>query len=134
MAVSLWRLAFKYMRRSNLFWSLEKGDVGVVNVQLKLIVQRFLYFGDHPDPLFRAALQRLGSVHLIRWLATSEGLNYGVSHTAFYKEVIVSLVTLGEQSSWEYLITAKPRRLYWFSWRKSYRRLFIGNLPRARQA
>lgn len=112
-AAFIWRSTYEPMRRSNLFWSLEKEGVGLVNVHLKLIVQRFLYFRNQPDSFLRAALQHLGSAHLARWVATSEGLNHGLSHTGFYKEVAAALAGLEEQFSWKYLLAASPRRLYW---------------------
>lgn len=62
--------AYEPTRRSSLFWSLEKGGVGLVNVYLKLIVPRLLYFRDQPYTFHRAAFQLIGSENLARWVAT----------------------------------------------------------------
>ncbi|KAG0445112.1 hypothetical protein HPB47_021498 [Ixodes persulcatus] len=48
----IWRSSMERTRRSNLFLSLAAGGMGLVNVTVKLHVQRFLLFRDKRDPLF----------------------------------------------------------------------------------
>lgn len=101
------------MRRSNLFWSLKKGGAGVVNIVIKLRVQRFIYFRDQKDPFLRAAIQVLGSGHLNKWTATSSEIFRRSPGLSFYKEVAEALHFFESRFSWDYLATVKKRKLYW---------------------
>lgn len=112
-AVFLWRSTFEPMRRSNLFWSLEKGGFGLVNAELKLTIQRFLYFLGLRDPFLVAATQCLGTRHLAPWLATTASLCFDTRGTRFYKEIALALAMLEQHFSWDYLLKTKPRKLYW---------------------
>lgn len=52
------------MRRTNLFWSADRGDLEPVNTKVKLAVPRFLFYRDYHDPLLRSAVQGLGDHRL----------------------------------------------------------------------
>lgn len=111
-AVFVWRSAYEPMRRTNLFWGLSAGGLGLVHVEIKLTVQRFMYFREQPDAFLRGALQSIGSAHLAKWLATTVQVHQGVRAAPFYKEIAGAVTLLEEQFSWDYLLTVKPRRLY----------------------
>lgn len=112
-AVFIWRSTSEPMRRSNLYWSPEAGGLGLVNVELKITVQRFLFFREQRDGFLRAAVQSVGALHLSLWLATTATMSHGARATAFYKEVARAVALLEERFSWEYLLAVRPRRLYW---------------------
>lgn len=112
-AVFVWRSTYEPMRRTNVFWSAEAGGLGLVNLELKLTVQRFLYFRDHRDGFLQAAVQNVGALHLAPWLATTAELLGGARATGFYREVAGAVALLQERFSWEYLCSVKPRKLYW---------------------
>ncbi|XP_077560902.1 uncharacterized protein LOC144175760 [Haemaphysalis longicornis] len=112
-AVFVWRSQYEPMRRTNLFWSAEGGGIGLINVELKLVVQRFIFFRDQVDPFLQAAIQCLGSFHLRPWLATSASVDHGSRITGFYGEIANAVASLQTYFSWEYLLTVNPRKLYW---------------------
>lgn len=112
-AVFIWRSTYEPMRRTNIFWSPEAGGLGLVNVELKLTVQRFMFFRDRRDGFLQAALQSVGSLHLAPWLATTALLTHGARATGFYREVAGAVALLQGLFSWEYLCVAKPKKLYW---------------------
>lgn len=45
-ATFIWRSTYESMRKTNLFWSVDKGGLGLVNTKVKLAVHRFLFFRD----------------------------------------------------------------------------------------
>lgn len=113
-AVFLWQSKFERMRRTNTFWPLEAGGLNVVNLAIKIHVQRFLYFRDEARPEIRAAFQVLGTGHLARWIvSTSDTGNQQLSGLGFYKEIRTSLSFFEARYSWEYLSTVKRKALYW---------------------
>lgn len=101
------------MRRSNLFWSLKKGGFGLINVELKLTIQRLQHSWDHCGTFLLAATQCSGAVHLAPLLATTGPLCFGTRATTFHKEVAQALALLEQHFSWEDPLTATPRKLYW---------------------
>ncbi|CAN8010014.1 unnamed protein product, partial [Ixodes pacificus] len=101
------------MRRSNLFWSLESGGFGLVNVTLKLYVQRFLFFRDQRDPIFTTALHCLGYGDLQQWMVSTTSRATTSRHLRYYKEVADSIRFFLVHFSWEYLLTVKRKTLYW---------------------
>ncbi|KAG0445456.1 hypothetical protein HPB47_014924 [Ixodes persulcatus] len=109
------RSSMERTRRSNLFLSLAAGGMGLVNVTVKLHVQRFLLFRDRRDPLFLSALHHLGLPYLGKWIASTTGRTTKGAGLRFYAEIAISieffffLVHL----SWEYLMTASRKKLYW---------------------
>lgn len=111
--VFVWPSQYKPMRRTNLFWSLEGGGIGLINVKLKLIVQRFLYFHHQTHPFLQAASQSLRSLHLRPWLAPSISVNHSPRINGFYKEIASVVAPLQTLFSREYLLAVKPRKLYW---------------------
>lgn len=44
-------------RRTNLFWSLECGRLDLVNINLKMAMNEFLFFQDQKDALMRASFR-----------------------------------------------------------------------------
>ncbi|XP_064464737.1 uncharacterized protein LOC135376089 [Ornithodoros turicata] len=101
------------MRRTNLFCSLKRGGLGLVNLEIKMKVQRFLYFRDNSDPFLRSGLQALGGDHLSRWTVLA-GCYLGKKHVrAFYREVAAAARFFEQRFSWEYLCTVKKKNLYW---------------------
>lgn len=101
------------MRRTNLFHPLERGGLGLVNISAKLLVQRFLYFRDQRVPLLRAALQIHGAPFLMPWIVTSISIRQGGPPLLFYKEIARAVEFFTKRFSWDYLLVAKRKRLYW---------------------
>lgn len=111
-AVFVWRSSYEPMRRTNLFWGLDAGGLGLVHVEIKLTVQRFIYFRDQSDPFLRGALQSIGSAHISKWQVTTVQLHHGARAAPFYREIAGAITLLEQQFSWDYLLAVKPRRLY----------------------
>ncbi|CAN7945740.1 unnamed protein product [Ixodes hexagonus] len=101
------------MRRSNLFWSLSCGGLGLVNVTLKLYVQRFLFFRDKKDAIFITALHYLGYGYLQQWMVSTTGRTSQSRQLSFYKQVADSIKFLLVHFLWEYLLTVTRKKLYW---------------------
>ncbi|KAG0430797.1 hypothetical protein HPB47_022362 [Ixodes persulcatus] len=95
----IWRSSMERTRRSNLFLSLAAGGMGLVNVTVKLHVQRFLLFRDRRDPLVLSALHHLGLPYLGKWMASTTGRTTKGAGLRFYAEI--------------YLMTASRKKLYW---------------------
>ncbi|CAN7937542.1 unnamed protein product [Ixodes hexagonus] len=102
-------------RRSNLFLSLAAGGLGLVNVVLKLHVQRFLLFRDRRDPLFLSALHHLEYPYLGRWMVSTTGRTTRGAGLRFYAEIASSVEFFLVHFSWEYLLTASRMTLYWYT-------------------
>ncbi|XP_064481691.1 uncharacterized protein LOC135394724 [Ornithodoros turicata] len=110
----LWQSKFERMRRSNIFWSLEAGGLGVVNLEIKIKVQRFLYFRDQRRPEIRAAMQVMGTSHLLEWIVTTtQTTALDKTTLTFYREMKLSIRFFLEILTWEYLATVKKKKLYW---------------------
>ncbi|KAM7290602.1 hypothetical protein ISCGN_027218 [Ixodes scapularis] len=112
-AMFVWKSAMESTRRNNLFLHQESGGLGLVNIVLKLHVQRFLLFRDAKDPTFIAVLHHLGFPHLGNWMVSTSGRTTKGAALRFYKEIASSIEFLQAQFSWEYLATVGKRRLYW---------------------
>lgn len=112
-ATFIWRSTYEPMRRTNLYWGLDRGGLGLVNVTIKLTVQRFLLFRDSRDPLIRAAFHHLGGNLLARWQVTTAEPILAERPLSFYKEIAAAIDTLQSLFSWEYLLAVKRRTLYW---------------------
>lgn len=78
------RSTYEHMRRNNMFWRAEARGLRLVNVELKLIVQRFMFFRDRHDGFLQAALQNVGNLHLSPWLAKTVQLTHSARATGFY--------------------------------------------------
>ncbi|XP_064463656.1 uncharacterized protein LOC135374632 [Ornithodoros turicata] len=112
-AVFLWQSKFERMRRTNIFWPLQEGGLGVVNLEIKIKVLRFIYFRDEARPQLRTAIQTLGTHHLLQWIVSTKG---GVPNTrvlGFYREIQKSITFFCEKFSWDYLSKVKKKKLYW---------------------
>lgn len=112
-ATFVWRSKLERMRRTNLFLPLEKGGLGLVNVSIKLMVRRFLYFRDTKDPCLRAALQVNGFAFLRQWVVTSDLVPNRKKALGYYKEMGKALDFFSTRFSWEYLLSVKRKKLYW---------------------
>ncbi|KAM7311498.1 hypothetical protein ISCGN_008405 [Ixodes scapularis] len=112
-AMFVWKSAMESTRRNNLFLHQESGGLGLVNIVLKLHVQRFLLFRDARDPTFIAVLHHLGFPHLGNWMVSTSGRTTKGAALRFYKEIASSIEFLQAQFSWECLATVGKRRLYW---------------------
>ncbi|KAG0437858.1 hypothetical protein HPB47_017254 [Ixodes persulcatus] len=100
-------------RRSNLFLSLAAGGLGLVNVVLKLHVQRFLLFRDRRDPLFLSAVHHLGYPYLGRRMVSTTGRTTRGAGLRFYAEIAASVEFFLVHFSWEYFLAASRKTLYW---------------------
>ncbi|KAM7294437.1 uncharacterized protein ISCGN_023943 [Ixodes scapularis] len=100
-------------RRENLFLHQEGGGLGLVNIVLKLHVQRFLLFRDAKDPNLLSALHHLGFPHLGRWMVTTSGRTAKAAALRFYSEIAASIEFFLARFSWDYLATVGKRKLYW---------------------
>lgn len=85
-AVFLCCSTYEPMRRSNFFCSLERGGLGLVNVELKLTIPRLLYFLDRRESFLGAATQGLGARQLAPWLATTAPLLWHTRHWILQKK------------------------------------------------
>lgn len=112
-ATFMWSSQMEKMRRTNLYWSIRKGGMGLVNLDIKLKIQRFMYFRDQGDPFLRCCLQTLGADYLQKWVVTSESRTFKKTPRAFYKEVGAAITYLETMFSWEYLGEVKRKKLYW---------------------
>lgn len=112
-ATYVWNSKFEKMRRGNIYWSVEGGGLGVVNFEIKMQVQRFLYFRDEANPALRAAMQSLGTRHLAQWIASTEPTPPDGRTLRFYKEIADSIKFFLARFSWAYLANVRKRSLYW---------------------
>ncbi|KAM7286306.1 hypothetical protein ISCGN_033190, partial [Ixodes scapularis] len=112
-AVLVWRSTLERTRRDNLFLHLESGGLGLVNVVLKLHVQRFILFRDTKDLAFLAALHHLGFPYLGKWMVNTNGRENKVAALRFYSEMVPSFEFFRAHLTWEYLTTVDRKSLYW---------------------
>ncbi|KAM7307410.1 hypothetical protein ISCGN_011046 [Ixodes scapularis] len=112
-AVFVWKSSMERTRRENLFLHQEGGGLGLVNIVLKLHVQRFLLFRDAKDPVLLSALHHLGFPHLGRWMVTTSGRTAKAAALRFYSEIAASIEFFLARFSWDYLATVGKRKLYW---------------------
>ncbi|KAM7284022.1 hypothetical protein ISCGN_001125 [Ixodes scapularis] len=80
---------------------------------LKLHVQRFLLFRDRSDHLFLTALHHLGYPYLGRWMVSTTGRTTRGVGLRFYAEIATSVESFLVHFSWEYLLAASRKTLYW---------------------
>ncbi|CAN8015712.1 unnamed protein product [Ixodes persulcatus] len=100
------------MRRDNLFVSQKKGALGLVNVERKLKVQRFLFFRDQGNPLVISAFKELGGRFLGPWLDGDTG-DSRARVLKFYPEIAAAKEFFQTRFSDEYLQKVKKKSLYW---------------------
>lgn len=112
-ATFIWSSPFERMRRTNLFLAPEQGGFGLVNLMLKIKIQRLRYFRSQKDPFLRAALQELGAGFLARWVVTSAKAAPKVQTLRFYKEIEGSLKFFEDRYSWDYLVNTNAKQIYW---------------------
>lgn len=112
-ATFVWRSTYEPMRRTNLFWNIDRGGLGLINTKVKLMVQRFLLFRDSRDPLMRIAFHALGDHYLSRWQVPATTATGGSRVLSFYSEMASAISQLERLFSWEYLLTVKRVALYW---------------------
>ncbi|CAN8002270.1 unnamed protein product [Ixodes hexagonus] len=112
-AIFVCKSSMERTRRENLFLHQEGGGLGLVNIVLKLHVQRFLLFRDAKDPVFLSALHHLGFPHLGRGMVTTSGRTTKAAALRFYSEIAASIEFFLARFSWDYLATAGKRKLYW---------------------
>uniref|UniRef100_A0A4D5RIU9 Putative tick transposon n=1 Tax=Ixodes scapularis TaxID=6945 RepID=A0A4D5RIU9_IXOSC len=112
-ATFIWQSLFERMRRTNLFLSLFKGGLGLVNLELKIKVQRFLFFRDQINPVSTRALKRLGGRYLPSWIVSTEEASMKAPVLRFYKEINDAIHFFHARFSWDYLIQVNRKRLYW---------------------
>ncbi|CAN8026492.1 unnamed protein product [Ixodes persulcatus] len=101
------------MRRTNLFLSLFKGGLGLMNLELKIKIQRFLFFRDQINPVLTRALKRLGGRYLPSWIASTEEASMQAPVPRFFKEINEAIHFFHARFSWDYLIQVNRKRLYW---------------------
>ncbi|CAN7939239.1 unnamed protein product [Ixodes hexagonus] len=111
-ATFVWDSCFERMRRDNLFLSQKKGGLGLVNVELKLKVQRFLFFLDQKDPLIVSSFKNLGGRFLRPWVDGETG-NSCSRVLKFYKEIAAAIEFFKARFSEEYLKKVNRKTLYW---------------------
>lgn len=112
-AVYMWESRFEKMRRPNLFLSPYKGGLGLVNLEIKLKVQRFLLFRDNKNLVLERALLQLGGRYLEEWQArTGEPANRAPI-LRYYKEIELAVRYFEQRFSWEYLMKVNRKHLYW---------------------
>ncbi|KAM7291028.1 hypothetical protein ISCGN_027603 [Ixodes scapularis] len=111
-ATFVWESNFERMRRNNLFLSQKKGGIGLVNVELKLLVQRFLFFRDQKNCLILSSFRDLGGSFLRSWI---EDVSVSARSRVlkFYKEKAAAIEFFETRYSREYLQKVKKKKLYW---------------------
>lgn len=97
----IWGSPWERTRRSNLFWRLEWGGLGLVNITLKMIVNRFLVFRDQGDSLVRAGFQSLGGGQLDKWTVTTSSNTGPWRRPGFCTEVAQAIGFLEGLFSWD---------------------------------
>ncbi|CAN7943482.1 unnamed protein product [Ixodes hexagonus] len=113
-ATYVWDSCFERMRRQNLFICKKKGGLGLVNLEIKLKVQRFLVFRDRgKHPVMEAALRALGGQYLAPILGEAEEMPVRTSTLRYYREIKDAVKFFEQRFSWEYLNKVKRKRLYW---------------------
>ncbi|KAM7300105.1 hypothetical protein ISCGN_020669 [Ixodes scapularis] len=111
-ATFIWDSCFERMRRDNVFVSQKKGGLGLVNVELKLKVQRFLFFRDQGNPLVIPAFNELGGSFSRPWLEGDTG-DFRARALKFYQEIAAAKEFFRARFSDEYLQKVKKKSLYW---------------------
>lgn len=112
-ATFIWQSLFERMRRTNLFLSLSKGGMGLVNLELKIKVNRFLFFRDQIHPVLARSLKCLGGRYLSAWQVSTEEASRRAPVLRFYKEIEDAITFFQSRFSWDYLIQANRKKLYW---------------------
>ncbi|KAM7288195.1 hypothetical protein ISCGN_028463 [Ixodes scapularis] len=112
-ATFVWRSLWERTRRDNLFLHQESGGLGLVNIVIKLNVQRFLLFRDAKEPTLLSALHHLGFPYLGRWMVSTCGRTAKAAALRFYSEIAEAIQFFLALFSWDYLTTVTKRKLYW---------------------
>ncbi|CAN7978534.1 unnamed protein product, partial [Ixodes persulcatus] len=112
-AVFIWKSSMERMRRQNLFLSLAKGGLGLINIGLKLVIHRFLFFRDQQDPFILSAFHHLGASQLLAWQVTTATPTPFSRVLFFYKEIAQSIRLLQNTFSWDFLLKTNRKQLYW---------------------
>lgn len=111
-ATFVWESNFERMRRNNLFLSQQKCGLRLVNVELKLRVQRFLFFRDHKSAFILSFFSELGEACLSPWLEGATGVARS-RVLKFYKEIADATEFFEARFSREYIDKVKRKTLYW---------------------
>ncbi|CAN8006964.1 unnamed protein product [Ixodes hexagonus] len=112
-ATFIWQSLFERMRRTNLFLNLSKGGLGLVNLEIKAKVQRFLFFRDQVNPVMTRSLKSLGGQYLISWQVSTEEATVRAPVLRFYREVEEAINFFHRRFSWDYLVQVNRKKLYW---------------------
>ncbi|CAN7976889.1 unnamed protein product [Ixodes persulcatus] len=112
-ATFVWRSPWERTRRDNLFLHKESGGLGLVNIVIKLNVQRFLLFRNAKEPTLLSALHHLGFPYLGRWMVSTSGRTARAATLRFYSEIAEAIQFFSALFSWDYLTTVAKRKLYW---------------------
>ncbi|CAN8006644.1 unnamed protein product [Ixodes hexagonus] len=112
-ATFIWQSLFERTRRTNLFLSLFKGGLGLVNLELKLKVQRFLFFRDQLNPVIARSFKCLGGRYLAAWQVSTEEASPRAPLLRFYREVEDAIDFFQSRFSWDYLMQVNRKTLYW---------------------
>ncbi|XP_070376824.1 uncharacterized protein [Dermacentor albipictus] len=111
-ATYIWESRFERMRRSNLFLSKAKGGLGLVNVEVKLKVHRYLFFKNQTHHIIRHSFKQLGGGYLSEWIEGAQGVPRART-LKFYREVEQAARFFEQRFSQEYLKNVKRKSLYW---------------------
>ncbi|KAG0418604.1 hypothetical protein HPB47_004716 [Ixodes persulcatus] len=95
----------------SLFLSLAAGGLDLVNVVLKVHVQRFLLFRDRRYPLFLSALHHFGYPYLDRLVVSATGRTTGGAGLRFFAEIAASVEFVLGHFSWDYLLAGSRKTL-----------------------
>lgn len=112
LATFVWESLFERMRRDNLFLSQKKGGLGLVNVELKLKVHRFMFFRSQRNDIVLSSFRVLGGNFLGEWLEGEAGSSRS-RILKFYKEIEAAIKFFKDRFSDEYLDKVKRKTLYW---------------------
>ncbi|KAM7289872.1 hypothetical protein ISCGN_030000 [Ixodes scapularis] len=91
-ATFVWRSPWERTRRDNLFLHQESGGLGLVDIVIKLNVQRFLLFRNAKEPTLLSALHHLGFPCLGRWMVSTSGLTAKAAALRFYSEIAEAIL------------------------------------------
>lgn len=114
-ATFVWNSSFEKTRRTNLFISPHKGGLGLISIDTKLKVHRFMLFRDKKVPMSAAAFLKLGGCYLSSWLdiSNSDAAAKKAPVLRYYKEIAEAVKFFESRFSKDYLSKVKRKRLYW---------------------
>ncbi|KAM7306341.1 hypothetical protein ISCGN_010064 [Ixodes scapularis] len=112
-ATFIWNSSFERMRRTNIFVNQAKGGFGVANLEIKLKVQRFLFFRDQRNSVIVQSFVKLGGRLLAPWLVVTQEGATSAAILRFYKEIAAAIKFFEARFSRQYLSKVKRKTLYW---------------------